>query len=74
MIKEIGENLMSELEKSKVYFTDFRCEVDEGPATKLSRLIDQAGHRASLLRLGKWIHPIDRRLPGYHWRWSQGHR
>ena len=43
MIKEIGENLMSELEKSKVYFTDFRCEVDECPATKLSRLIDQAG-------------------------------
>ncbi|MEE0511378.1 MAG: DUF362 domain-containing protein [Peptococcaceae bacterium] len=31
------------MEKSKVYFTDFRCEVDEGPATKLSRLIDKAG-------------------------------
>lgn len=29
--------------KSKVYFTDFRCKVDEGPAHKLSRLIDKAG-------------------------------
>ena len=28
---------------SKVYFTDFRCKVDEGPAHKLSRLIDKAG-------------------------------
>ena len=26
---------------SKVYFTDFRCKVDEGPAHKLSRLIEQ---------------------------------
>lgn len=54
MIKEIGENLMSELEKSKVYFTDFRCEVDEGPATKLSRLIDQAGLGAMDLE-GKFV-------------------
>ncbi|MEE0435254.1 MAG: DUF362 domain-containing protein [Peptococcaceae bacterium] len=30
-------------QKSKVYFTDFRCKVDEGPAHKLSRLIDKAG-------------------------------
>ena len=29
--------------KAKVYFTDFRCKVDEGPAHKLSRLIDKAG-------------------------------
>lgn len=34
---------MSEAKKSKVYFTDFRCAVDEGPAKKLSRLIDKAG-------------------------------
>lgn len=34
---------MSEEKKSKVYFTDFRCAVDEGPAKKLSRLIDKAG-------------------------------
>lgn len=54
MMKEIGENLMSELEKSKVYFTDFRCEVDEGPATKLSRLIDQAGLGAMDLE-GKFV-------------------
>lgn len=54
MIKEIGENLMSELEKSKVYFTDFRCEVDEGPATKLSRLIDKAGLGAMDLE-GKFV-------------------
>ena len=45
---------MSELEKSKVYFTDFRCEVDEGPATKLSRLIDQAGLGAMDLE-GKFV-------------------
>lgn len=54
MMKEIGENLMSELEKSKVYFTDFRCEVDEGPATKLSRLIDKAGLGAMDLE-GKFV-------------------
>lgn len=45
---------MSELEKSKVYFTDFRCEVDEGPATKLSRLIDKAGLGAMDLE-GKFV-------------------
>ena len=45
---------MRELEKSKVYFTDFRCEVDEGPATKLSRLIDQAGLGAMDLE-GKFV-------------------
>lgn len=45
---------MSELEKSKVYFTDFRCEVDEGPATKLCRLIDQAGLGAMDLE-GKFV-------------------
>ena len=28
---------------SKVYFTDFRCRTDEGPADKLKRLINAAG-------------------------------
>ena len=28
---------------SKVYFTDFRCRPDEGPADKLKRLIKTAG-------------------------------
>lgn len=28
---------------SKVYFSDFRCKMDEGPAHKLHRLIDKAG-------------------------------
>ena len=28
---------------SKVYFTDFRCAPDEGPADKLKRLIKAAG-------------------------------
>lgn len=28
---------------SKVYFSDFRCKMDEGPAHKLRRLIDKAG-------------------------------
>lgn len=31
------------MEPSKVYFTDFRCKVDESPATKLKRLIKAAG-------------------------------
>ncbi|MBQ9904989.1 MAG: DUF362 domain-containing protein [Synergistaceae bacterium] len=31
------------MEKSKVYFTDFRCNPDEGPADKLKRLIKAAG-------------------------------
>ena len=29
--------------KSKVYYTDFRCKPDEGPADKLKRLIKAAG-------------------------------
>lgn len=31
------------MKPSKVYFTDFRCVVDESPATKLKRLIRAAG-------------------------------
>ena len=35
---------MSKQEKtSKVYFTDFRCKPDEGPADKLKRLMKKAG-------------------------------
>lgn len=34
---------MSDMKKSKVYFTDFRCEMDEGPAHKLTRLLKTAG-------------------------------
>lgn len=34
---------MSETKKSKVYFTDFRCAMDEGPADKLRRLLKTAG-------------------------------
>ena len=30
-------------EKSKVYYTDFRCKMDEGPVDKLKRLIRAAG-------------------------------
>ena len=29
--------------ESTVYFTDFRCKTDEGPARKLARLIEKAG-------------------------------
>ena len=29
--------------KSKVFYTDFRCKPDEGPADKLKRLIKAAG-------------------------------
>ncbi len=35
--------MSNEQRVSKVYFTDFRCEVDEGPADKLKRLIRAAG-------------------------------
>ena len=31
------------MEKSKVYFTDFRCALDESPVDKLKRLIKTAG-------------------------------
>ncbi len=34
---------MSDTKKSKVYFTDFRCEVDESPVQKLKRLMKTAG-------------------------------
>ncbi len=34
---------MSDMKKSKVYFTDFRCGMDEGPADKLRRLLKAAG-------------------------------
>ena len=30
-------------EKSKVFFTSFRCRPDEGPADKLKRLVKAAG-------------------------------
>ncbi len=33
----------SETRESTVYFTDFRCKTDEGPARKLARLIEKAG-------------------------------
>lgn len=34
---------MSDTKKSKVYFTDFRCAMDESPVTKLKRLMKAAG-------------------------------
>lgn len=40
---ELERKRMSEAKKSKVYFTDFRCVMDEGPADKLRRLLKAAG-------------------------------
>ena len=34
---------MSDTKKAKVYFTDFRCEMDESPVEKLKRLLRKAG-------------------------------
>ncbi len=34
---------MSDIKKAKVYFTDFRCEMDESPVKKLQRLLKTAG-------------------------------
>lgn len=34
---------MSDIKKAKVYFTDFRCEMDESPVKKLQRLLKKAG-------------------------------
>lgn len=34
---------MSDMKKAKVYFTDFRCEMDESPVQKLKRLLKAAG-------------------------------
>lgn len=34
---------MSDTKKSNVYFTDFRCEMDESPVEKLKRLLKSAG-------------------------------
>lgn len=34
---------MSDIKKAKVYFTDFRCEMDESPVKKLQRLLNTAG-------------------------------
>ena len=34
---------MSDINKAKVYFTDFRCEMDESPVKKLQRLLKTAG-------------------------------
>ena len=34
---------MSDIKKAEVYFTDFRCEMDESPVKKLQRLLKTAG-------------------------------
>jgi len=34
---------MGQVEKSKVYYTDFRCKLGEGLPTKLSRLLEKSG-------------------------------
>ena len=41
--KKKGEKSYMGKSTSKVYFTDFRCKTDEGPADKLKRLIKAAG-------------------------------
>ena len=34
---------MGKKEKATVYYTDFRCKMDEGPGHKLTRLLKAAG-------------------------------
>ena len=59
------------MEKSKVYYTDFRAKLGEGLPLKLQRLIRTG---TSLLCLGKWFYSHDCGLSDPHRRRPQGYR